>query len=78
MTLSITFKDINAIIRVVFRIPKESRIVGNANEATTTATKSDKKADADNNDNNALLSLLFLVLNMDSKKSRPSTIILHL
>jgi hypothetical protein len=44
---------------------------------TITATKSDKKADTDN-DNNALLSLPFLVLNMDPKKSRPSTIISHL
>ena len=77
MALSITFKDINATIRVVFRIPKESSHVGKAKEVTTTAAKSDKKADTDN-DNNALLSLPFLVLNMDPKKSRPSTIISHL
>ena len=77
MALSITFKDINATIRAVFRIPKGSSHVGNTNEVTITATKSDKKADTDN-DNNALLSLPFLVLNMDPKKSRPSTIISHL
>ena len=77
MALSITFKDINATIRVVFRIPKESSHVGKAKEVTTTAAKSDKRADADN-DNNALLSLLFLVLNMDPKKSRTRTIISHL
>ena len=77
MALSIMFKNIDTIIRVIFKIPKVSIHVGNTIEVATTTTNSNKKDDADNNSNNTLLSLL-LPFNMDRKKSRTNTIILHL
>jgi hypothetical protein len=74
MAPSIMFKYIDATIRIVFEIPKISTHVGNTIEVTT---NSNKKDDADNNNNATLLSP-FLAFNMDPKKSRTNTIILHL
>ena len=71
------FKDIDATIRVVFRIPKISSHVGDTIEDTTITTTNSKKKDNADNNNNTLLSLL-LAFNMDPKKSRANTIILHL